>query len=203
MASALLALPGRAQAHPHAFIDVQSTIILDAQGRISGIEQEWLFDEFYTIFITEDVRPAPSDNDPRLKELAKRNLSHMREKDYFLRFIVNGIKIKLSEVIEYESMIKNGKLWMKFQIPFNTPIEIKGNNASFSTYDETYYIEMLHKKKENIAFRGSGAESCSSRLITPRPTADVVSLAGARDKTAEADTSLGQFFAETVIITCR
>jgi len=135
--------------------------------------------------------------------LAKRNLSHMREKDYFLRFIVNGITIKPSEVIEYESMIKNGELWMKFQIPFDAPTEIKGKNASFSTYDETYYIEMLHKKKENIAFRGSGAESCSSRLITPRPTADVVSLAGARDKTAEADTSLGQFFAETVIITCR
>jgi ABC-type uncharacterized transport system substrate-binding protein len=196
-------LAGRAEAHPHAFIDIQTTVILDSKGQMTAIEQEWIFDEFYTLFITEEVTPPPAQDDPRLKDLAKKNLVHIKGNNYFIKFINEKYQGSLSEAYEVESSLKDGKLWMKFSFSLGEAISLSGKNINFSIYDETYYIEMKHKNKENIRFRGVGAENCTSRLIAPKPTFDMVALAAARDKGAQPDSSLGQFFAETVVIGCR
>ncbi|MBT5298977.1 MAG: DUF1007 family protein [Rhodospirillaceae bacterium] len=47
----LLSLSPSARAHPHAWIDLRSTVHLNGDGQIVGIEQEWLFDNFYTVSI--------------------------------------------------------------------------------------------------------------------------------------------------------
>ena len=44
-----------AEAHPHVWIDLRSTIVLDENGHVIGIEQEWLFDYFYTVFSVDGV----------------------------------------------------------------------------------------------------------------------------------------------------
>ena len=37
-----------ANAHPHAWIDLRSTVVLNEAGQAVALEQEWLFDDFYT-----------------------------------------------------------------------------------------------------------------------------------------------------------
>ncbi len=53
---AAVSLPARA--HPHAWIDLRSTVVLDAAGRVTAIEQQWLFDQFYTVFVTDELSGA-------------------------------------------------------------------------------------------------------------------------------------------------
>ena len=43
-----------AQAHPHVWIDLTGTVVLDDAGRITAIEQQWLFDPLYTVFATDE-----------------------------------------------------------------------------------------------------------------------------------------------------
>ena len=54
-AIALLAASPRAHAHPHAWKDVRSTVILADSGQVAAIEQRWLFDELYTASLIEGV----------------------------------------------------------------------------------------------------------------------------------------------------
>ena len=44
----LLLAPGDTLAHPHAWIDLRSRVVLDDGGRVRALELDWLFDDFYT-----------------------------------------------------------------------------------------------------------------------------------------------------------
>lgn len=54
-------------AHPHVFIDSGLRLIVDAQGRASGIEVTWEYDELYSLLNFEDLG-LDSDYDGELTE---------------------------------------------------------------------------------------------------------------------------------------
>ena len=45
-----------AQAHPHVFIDTGLRVETDAEGRITGIEVSWTYDELTTMLVFDDMR---------------------------------------------------------------------------------------------------------------------------------------------------
>ena len=49
------ATPLKAVAHPHAWIDLRSKILFDDDGRMTGLELEWLFGDFYSAYVLQDV----------------------------------------------------------------------------------------------------------------------------------------------------
>ena len=46
-------------AHPHAWIDLRTSVVRDATGRIIAIEQEWLLDPLYSTVLVEDLGADP------------------------------------------------------------------------------------------------------------------------------------------------
>ena len=55
VASLLLALAANPlAAHPHIFVDTGLNLRFDAQGRLTEVEVIWVYDEFYSLLITED-----------------------------------------------------------------------------------------------------------------------------------------------------
>jgi ABC-type uncharacterized transport system substrate-binding protein len=191
-----------AAAHPHAWIDVESTVLLDGKGRIVAIEQQWLFDEFYTLFSLDTLKPT-GDTDPRLTELARVNLGNLRDYDYFLEVRAGEGRVPLATVTEFDTALRKGRLWLRFVVPLDRGVDPKKEAVSFSVFDPTYYIEMRHSKGAVIAFRGAGAKTCSGRIIPPNPPTEAVALAAALDRNAQADNTLGALFAERVAVTCR
>jgi ABC-type uncharacterized transport system substrate-binding protein len=190
-------------AHPHAWIDLRSTVVLDADGHVIAIEQQWLFDQFYTLFITEALSDAASARAEELKALARKNLQNLRTYDYFTEVRSGGAKVALGTVSELESELRAGRLWMRFVVPLATPIDPTERALAFAVFDPTYYIEILHLKDDIVAFRGAGIGSCLGRIVPPNPTTEAVILAQAMDRDATPDASLGSVFAEWVEITCR
>jgi ABC-type uncharacterized transport system substrate-binding protein len=191
-----------AAAHPHAWIDVESAVILDGKGRIVAIEQQWLFDEFYTLFSLDTLKPT-SDTDPLLTELARVNLGNLRDYDYFMEVRAGDGKVTLATVTEFDTALRKGRLWLRFVVPLDRGLNPKKDAVSFSVFDPTYYIEMRHRKNAAIAFRGAGAKTCSGRIIPPAPPTEAIALAAALDRNAQADNNLGALFAERVAVTCR
>jgi ABC-type uncharacterized transport system substrate-binding protein len=205
---ALLLLAGAAgrlpaAAHPHAWIDLRSSVILDADGRAVAIEEEWLFDEFYTVYVTEGLDQSPGAIAKALTELARANLQNLKPYGYFTQVRADGTKVTVGTVTEFDSSLRDGRLWLRFVVPLDTPIDPKRQKMVFSVFDPTYYIEMLHLEGDVIAFRGSGADGCFGRIQPPNPTAEAVMLAAALDRNAKADNTLGELFAERVIVTCK
>jgi len=199
----VLCLPGPAIAHPHGWIDLRTTVILDDTGRIIALEQEWLFDELYTVFATDGWDMESSAGKSALHELAKGNLENLKEYDYFTELLVDGDRRTPGKVQEFETEIRNARIWMRFVVPLDSPIDPGTASFSYSVYDPTYYIEVLHMEGDVIAFRGPASGHCAGEITSPEPTFEAVSLAQSLAIDDEADDTLGRLFAERVDVTCR
>lgn len=201
----LFATAGQApvRAHPHAWIDLRSTLLLDAEGRVTAIEQEWLFDEFYSMFVLDGLVENEDAEADSLMELARRNLENLRAYDYFTEVRADGETLALATVEDYESEMRGARLWMRFVLPLESPVDPRTQALEFSVFDPTYYIEMLHLEGDVIAFRGADSDGCFGEVVPPNPDPEAVTLAQALDRNAEPDSALGGLFAERVTVTCR
>ena len=144
-----------AWAHPHAWIDLRSTVVLDSAGRVTAIEQEWLIDQFYTIFLTEELSGALGTRAEALAALSRSHLQNLRAYDYFTEVRAGGAKISLRTVSEFESELREGRLWMRFVVPLATTVDPARQAFTFAVFDPTYYIEILHSEGDEVAFRGA------------------------------------------------
>ena len=166
------AAPGAA--HPHVWIDLRSTVVLDDNGRVTAIEEHWTFDEFYTVFATEGMDRLEITPQEALKEIARTNLKNLREYDYFTDVRAGGSNVDLGTVETFETGVQEGRMWMRFAVPLATPVDPSAERLSFSVYDPTYYIEILHLKGDVVSFRGSQADGCSGLIVAPKPTAIII-----------------------------
>ncbi len=192
-----------AEAHPHAWIDLRTTIIVRADGQITALEEDWLFDRLYTLLATQGLDTQPSASAKALIELARTNLSNLRPYGYFINAVVDGAKAEVAPVTEFATGVREERLWLRFLAPLVTPVDPKRQAFVFSVFDPSYFIEMLHVKDTPIVFRGAGGSTCRAEIRKPNPTAAAVSLAAALDRNAKAPESFGELFAEKVTVTCR
>ena len=192
-----------AGAHPHAWIDLRTTVILRSDGQITALEEEWLFDQLYTLLATQGLDRDPGGSPNALTELARTNLGNLRPHGYFIHAVVDGAKAEIATVTEFETGVRDERLWLRFLAPLVTPVDPKRQTFAFSVFDPSYFIEMLHVKDKPIAFRGTDVSACRGNIQKPRPTAAAISLAAALDRNAKAPESFGEHFAEKVTVTCR
>ena len=198
---ATLLWPAAAKAHPHAWIDLRTTVILRDDGRISALEEEWLFDEFHTVYATESLGEHRHEKQALLG-LARINLGNLKPYGYFTLLTVNGRETPLGAVGTFDSEMRGKRLWLKFTVPLAAPVDPRRQTVGFSIFDPSYYIEMLHQEGEPIFFRGPGADKCYGEIRAPRPTLQMVAKAAALDRGAKPDNSLGELFAQKVTVKC-
>ncbi|MGI9504651.1 MAG: DUF1007 family protein [Geminicoccaceae bacterium] len=198
----LLVFAQTAFSHPHAWIDLRSRVLLNDKGEIRALELAWWFDDYYTVLVAEELGTGEQPTEDYLDEIAERNLSNLQEYEYFTAITFDGERQAVSEVTRYDTEVRDGRLWMRFEVPLATPIDPKAGEVTFSVYDPTYWIEIVHLEGEPILFSGKGAEQCLGAIKQPNPTIEEVSLAAALDQDETAGDGLGELFAETVVVSC-
>ena len=192
-----------AVAHPHVWIDLRTTVEMDDQGRVSAIEQEWLFDPIYTAYVLGGLDPQSDEARKALDDLLAESMSNLREYDYFMRVRADGERLTLDDARRYTAEMRGDRMLYRFTVPLGEPRNPRGHDLDVAVFDPTYYIEMLHLEGDVVAFQGGKTSGCSGRIIQPAPDMNAIALAQALDKNATADDTLGAQFAETVIITCK
>lgn len=198
----LLLAPCAAQAHPHAFIDLQTTLIYNPAGQLTALREHWLFDQYYTEFALHDFAYNKDGTLDRTKllALATENLKNLKEFDYFTSFA--DPKIKLGTAADIDSKLEGKQIAMLFTVSLLTPIDPKRQPVGFKIYDPSYYTAMLHQKDGNVTQQGAPV-GCKAQLSKPNPNAVWVNLAAALDRNAKAPDNLGIYFAETVTVACQ
>ena len=203
IAACLLVMPiGPVDAHPHAWIDLRSGLVLNDDGQIEAIEQEWFFDIFYSALIEEELAAEGRPQQEVLDELAEINLSSLKEFNYFTEILANGATLALGDVTDFETDMRGDRLWLKFVVPLVEPIDPRDALVSYAIYDPSYYVEMVHMEGEPIMLAGSAADGCSAIASAADPTFEAVALAAALDKSQSGPTDLGAMFAEWVHVNC-
>lgn len=193
-----------ASAHPHAFIDLQVEVVFDADGKLSGLRETWLFDEFYTAFAIEglprdrDGRPAQA----KLDAISAENLKNLKDYSYFTRIEAAGKRIGVAKATDARTRLVDKRLEMSFVLPLAQPLAVGAAPVTYSIYDPTYYTEMLHAEAADAVRLRNAPAGCRHAVVPPAPPAETVGLARAMDRTQSAGDGLGAFFAETVELRC-
>jgi len=201
---AVVGAPSTVHAHPHAWIDLRSTVKLDDEGRITALVLDWTFGLYYSAFILEGIVEAGTPLQQTLNETTHENLSNLREFDYFTVVKVDGEKQDLGAAEHFETAIKDNRYWMRFEIPLIEPINPKTRAVAYAVYDPTYYIEIVYAEDgERVGFENPGVSACIAEIIEPNPSTEVIGFATSLDQTQSGGDTLGKHFAETVRLSCQ
>jgi ABC-type uncharacterized transport system substrate-binding protein len=192
-----------AASHPHAWIDLRSTVMVRSDGHIMALEEEWLFDRLYTLLATQGLDEEPSARLNALTDLARTNLGKLQPYGYFIHARADEARVDFAPVTVFETAVRDERLWLRFVAPLVTPVDPRRQAFVFAVFDPSYFIEMRHIKDKPIMFRDEGRNACRADIHTPQPTAAALALASALDRNAKAPESFGELFAEKVIVTCR
>lgn len=191
-----------AAAHPHAWIDVRVDVLFES-GRIVGLRQTWLFDEYYTAFATEGFdrdRDGKPDRD-QLDALLAENLRNLADYDTFTSVTAAGQRVAVAAPVEASSRMVGSRLEMTFLLPLKSPARTDGV-VEYAIFDPTYYIEMLHADAPDAVWLVGAPEGCRHEIVAPSPSIETVTLAQALDRTQKGGDGLGAQFAERVEIRC-
>ena len=193
-----------ALAHPHVYIDVRVQVMFDAEGRIAGLEQVWLFDEFFTTFVIDgmdgdgDGLPDAPELDAWLVDV----MENLRDFDYYTEANAGGAPVAVADATDMSVRMNGAHLSIAFTTPFAAAASPGGQPFTYAIYDPTYYIDMLHAEGGEPIRLAGAAEGCGFDVIEPNPDPATVELAAGLDQTQSAGNTLGAFFAERVVVQC-
>lgn len=195
--------PVLAWSHPHAWIDVHSTIVLSAQGAATAIEQTWLFDELYSSAVLEEnAKDGPAGQDA-VDGFAAKVIENLGPYGYFTRVTVDGQAVELDTATEYHSEMKGGQLQLTFKAPLPQAVDLARHTLQFAVFDPTFFIQMSQLPDTPPAIQAEGSHTCRTWVEAANPSPKVIARAMALDANADAQDDLGILFAEKVHIQCR
>ncbi|SFD47532.1 DUF1007 family protein [Roseivivax sediminis] len=194
------ALPLPLAAHPHVFVDTELTIKVDEDGRITGTEMTWTYDEFFTLLILEDMG-LDADADGVLTEAEKAELMGFDfevwpegfEGDLYLH--ADGEKVALGRPVSTGIDVVDGKI---VSTHTRTVPDAPAEGATFRQYDPTYYVAYTLDE-----VRVDGA--CRADVTPPDPDAGEEALAEALTDYSEDQfevLELGIHYADDITLTC-
>jgi ABC-type uncharacterized transport system substrate-binding protein len=192
-----------AGAHPHSWIDVRSAVLFADDGRVTGIEQQWTFDELYTSYVVEEMGGGRKPSPKVVAQFASKVIANLEPFRYFVDVTVDGKPVKPARVTQYASEMRGQRLWLRFVLPLATPIDPRRQATAFSVYDPTYYIAMEHADLRAVSLTGAPPTACQPALERTTPAPSVLARAFSMDAGAPADDTLGRQFAQKVVLTCR
>lgn len=170
---AAAAWPWRAvQAHPHMWIDAQAVVVFDAQGRMTAIDQTWLFDEMFSSYA---MQGQPKDADGRyaadtLQSMARDWMQALGDPQshYFTRVTVDGKTLALGEPREARVRWddKAGRLALSFLLPLAQPLPAGPLRADIDIFDPTFFVAYAFAD-DAVALRPARAD-CGLTYRPPR-----------------------------------
>lgn len=199
----LLSLASSVWAHPHSFIDIQTTVEGE-NDTITGLRMHWTMDPITSADLLYDAGKAKSDSET-WKKLAAEVMANVLGQHYFTEIYRDNAAIKFQPMpTEYHLSRQGNKAVLEFVLPLAHPQVLKGAPLEISTFDPTYFVDMSYQDKNAVRLAPALAEHCKTVLFTPKPSADLRSYALSLDKAdaPDEDLALGKQFAQRITLEC-
>lgn len=187
-------------AHPHIWVDLQVTPIMDDQGAWVGLSQRWQFDPFYSLVLAEDFQ------DPqRLNQLKADIWSNLEPLNFYTEITIAGQPMSFSPQGELSITMDGFNAVLSFELSLDQPItitQLESDDIRYRIFEPTYYLDMMHQEKEPLVL-SEMAKHCEFQMISAQPSAEHLQRAiEVDDPEVAEDPTLGQHFAQTVVIQC-
>lgn len=199
LAFGTLAVP--AQAHPHIWVTVESTVVYD-KGGFSGFKHKWTFDEFYSAMAVEGLDKNQDGKYDReeLAELAEVNVTALKDFGYFTFPKLAGQALKTAEPRDYWLEYSNGILSLHFTLPLETPVLADAKGFNFAVYDPSFFIAFdLAKTEHPVRLSEEAPKTCVLKVGAPQKDPGNVSALGEQ---LAAISGVGVSFAKAMAVEC-
>ena len=204
VALAAIAVPPRAQAHPHVWVTVETEILEDAQQNLTGFQHKWTFDEFYSSFA---IQGMDKNNDgiydrEELKELADVNINSLKEFGFFTFPQIAGKQVECIQPKDYWLEHKDGMLTLHFTLPLKDPVpKLKRKDFHFAVYDPTFYVAFGFAKDQPVRMAGAHSD-CKAEISKPEEQTPAKSLSESIFSKNDQLMNFGKSYSETVRLKC-
>ena len=193
-----------ASAHPHVWITVKSQIAFTADGKVSAVVHDWVFDEMYSAFATQGLaKSGELVKREQFAPLAQENAGSLAEIGYFTTLKIGGKPVEFGSVTDYWMEERPDHL-VSFHvtIPLKTPAAL----AKFVTLrvaDPEYFIDFEFDDKNPVKLL-SPPPGCSASVAKPKPLeeADKTKLTESFFTNLSPGTNFGFKMASSAIIAC-
>jgi len=204
LASALALAPGRAAAHPHVWVSVKATVLY-AGGTITGLQEAWTFDEFYTAQAIEglDANGDGKYDRQELQELAKVNIDGLSEFGYFTFAKLGEGDLKFTAPVDYWlDYTDKGILTLHFTLPLEHGVLAEAAGFTFSVYDPSFFIAFELAKGDPVKLGDGAPPACKVVIKDPMADDEAEQLNQAFSSVMGNGGTLGAGTNQTVAITC-
>jgi len=198
------AMSAPALAHPHSFIDMQTTLVTKDSALV-GLKMVWTMDEITSADLLYDAGKAVPGSEV-WKKLAAEVMARVMAQHYFTDVYRDGKPVRYMRLpSEYQLSRSANKAVLEFVIPLAEPAALAGKPLIISTFDPSYFVDMTYKDAQALHLPADAQASCKLSLFTPAPNSSLQAYALSLDK-ADAppeDMDLGQQFAQKVTLQCQ
>jgi ABC-type uncharacterized transport system substrate-binding protein len=166
VAVALLVPAALAEAHPHIFIRATATLQFE-NGKITGIQHEWVFDDFFSnaIMADFDKNKDKKFDEAEVKELQKNAFETLKEFGYFTHARVNGKDVKIEATRDFAPTIKDGRVIYRFVAVLPQPVDPRTDKFDAGIYDDSYYVDVEVNPQLGVKLVGGGSEACKFAIV--------------------------------------
>ena len=195
-----IAITAPAHAHPHVWVTMTTELIYAPDGSITGIRQQWVFDDMFSAFSTQGLESKEKGKFTReeLAPLAKVNVESLKEYDYFTYAVADGQKVPLTDPLPgYWLDYKDEILTLHFTLPLKAPVKAK--NLTIEVYDPSYFVDMELAKQNPVHLVGAPA-ACKLAVALPREM--TYAEGKLLSDNPEALNNWGANFANKISVTC-
>ena len=157
-----------ASAHPHVFVTAKERLLFTPDGKISGIEAAWMFDDMYSSFAIQGLGdPDKILTKDELAPLAKTNVDSLAEFGWFTVGKTGGKAVLFGDPVDYWLEESADKLiTLHFTLPLKVPSKT-GAFFSLQVYDPTYFVAFDYDTKEPVTLVGAPS-GCSVSVAKPK-----------------------------------
>jgi ABC-type uncharacterized transport system substrate-binding protein len=166
LALLLLAPAAVAEAHPHIWIRASATLQFE-NGKIVGIQHEWVFDDFFSSALIGDFDKNKNKQfDPdEVKELEANAFVALKDFGYFTHVKVGGKEVPIASTRDFAPSIKDGRVIYRFTAVLRQPVDPKAVSFAAGVYDDSYYVDVELNPQNGVKLAGLGSEACKFAVV--------------------------------------
>lgn len=196
-------LPGPAEAHPHVWVSVETTVVYD-KGAITGFRHRWTFDELYTTMAVQglDANKDGAYDRKELAELAQVNIDGLKDFSYFTQARLGSQALTTEAPKDYYLEYKDGVLSLNFVLPLAQPVLADADGFAFAVSDPSYFIAFDLAKDQPIRLSEGAPAGCTASVETAEQDKTTLERLGQAFQQELGGAAMGVGVAKSVAVRC-
>jgi ABC-type nickel/cobalt efflux system permease component RcnA/ABC-type uncharacterized transport system substrate-binding protein len=200
LASAFLFSAVPADAHPHVFVTVKSTVVYE-NGALKAVKHAWRFDDMFSAFA---VQGLDTDTDGKLSKdelqaLAEVNVTSLKEFDFFTFGEAGGNGVSFNQPVDYWLDYDGTALTLNFTLPVSSAHT--ASTVRLEIYDPTYFVSFSLADDKPATLEGA-PEDCRIDAEGPDDEKPSAALTEKFFSNLDPNEAWGKQFANVLTVRC-